>query len=117
MTPGLAVSRPEVSVLLSPSAFQQSISKTTASVVPSAPSEPPSTSAGAAELTQAPCSKTQLQETLIHLIKVQQGRQRSTGMLVKLNFSFSTLLCKVFKGTESLESFGWRIQELRCFPL
>lgn len=73
MSPGLAVPGPEISVLLSPSAFQQSINKTAASVVPPAPSEPSSTSAGAVEPAQAPCSKTQLQETLIHLIKVQQG--------------------------------------------
>lgn len=74
MSPGLAVPRPEVSVLLSPSAFQQSVSKTTAPVVPPAPIEPPSASA---EPIQAPCSKTQLQETLIHLIKVQQRLQKS----------------------------------------
>lgn len=72
MSPGLGVPGPEVSVLLSPSAFQQSINKTTAaaaSVVPPAPSEPSSTSVGAVEPPQAPCSKAQLQETLIHLIK------------------------------------------------
>ncbi|XP_051282793.1 mRNA-decapping enzyme 1A isoform X2 [Dicentrarchus labrax] len=71
MSPGLNVPGPEMSVLLSPSAFQQSINKTTAaaSVVPPSPSEPPSTSVGAIESPQAPCSKTQLQETLIHLIK------------------------------------------------
>lgn len=83
MSPGLAISRPEVSVLLSPSAFQQSMSKTTTSVVPSAPPEPSSTSVGAAELTQAPCSKTQLQETLIHLIKVQQGHQIQKAVVLE----------------------------------
>nr|XP_046252753.1 mRNA-decapping enzyme 1A [Scatophagus argus] len=68
MSPGLAVPGPVTSVLLSPSAFQQSINKTTAaaSVLPPAPSESSSTSV---EPPQAPCSKTQLQETLIHLIK------------------------------------------------
>ncbi|TKS77309.1 mRNA-decapping enzyme 1A [Collichthys lucidus] len=71
MSPGLAVQGSEISVLLSPSAFQQSVNKTTAaaSVVPPAPSEPSSTSVGAVELPRTPCSKTQLQETLIHLIK------------------------------------------------
>ncbi|XP_040920885.1 mRNA-decapping enzyme 1A isoform X2 [Toxotes jaculatrix] len=75
MSPGLAVPAPEISVLLSPSAFQQSISKATtaaaaaASVVLPAPSEASSTSVGAVEPPPAPCSKTQLQETLIHLIK------------------------------------------------
>lgn len=73
MSPGLALPGPEVSVLLSPSAFQQSISKTTATAAPSAPSEPSSTSVGSAEPIQAPCSKTHLQETLVHLIKVKQG--------------------------------------------
>ncbi|XP_035499895.2 mRNA-decapping enzyme 1A isoform X2 [Scophthalmus maximus] len=73
MSPGLAVPGPGISVLLSPSAFQQSSSKTSttaaASVVHPAPSEPSSGSVGAAEPPPAPCSKTQLQETLIHLIK------------------------------------------------
>ncbi|XP_070824980.1 mRNA-decapping enzyme 1A [Chaetodon trifascialis] len=69
MSPGLAVPGPEISVLLSPSAFQQSINKTAASVVPPGPSEPSSAPAGAVEPAQAPCSKTQLQEILIHLIK------------------------------------------------
>lgn len=75
MSPGLAVPGPEISVLLSPSAFQKSVNKTTAaaaSVVPPAPSEPSSTSVGAVEPPQAPCNKTQLQETLIHLIKVEK---------------------------------------------
>ncbi|XP_074500857.1 mRNA-decapping enzyme 1A [Sebastes fasciatus] len=71
MSPGLAVPGPPISVLLSPSAFQQSMSKTTAaaSVVPPAPSEPSCSSVGALEPPQAACSKTQLQDTLIHLIK------------------------------------------------
>ncbi|XP_040008071.1 mRNA-decapping enzyme 1A [Xiphias gladius] len=72
MSPGRAVPGPEISVLLSPSAFQQSINKTTtaaASVVLPAPSEPSSTSVAAAEPPPPPCSKAQLQETLIHLIK------------------------------------------------
>ncbi|XP_074538570.1 mRNA-decapping enzyme 1A [Halichoeres trimaculatus] len=67
MNPGAG----EMSVLLSPSAFQQSINKTTAasSGFPPAPSEPSSTSVGILEPQQASCSKTQLQETLIYLIK------------------------------------------------
>ncbi|XP_042348055.1 mRNA-decapping enzyme 1A [Plectropomus leopardus] len=71
MSPGLAVPGQPMSVLLSPSAFQQSVSKTTAaaSVVPPAPSKLSSTSVGALEPPQAACSKTQLQDTLIHLIK------------------------------------------------
>ncbi|XP_068589636.1 mRNA-decapping enzyme 1A [Cebidichthys violaceus] len=71
MSPGLAVPVLPISVLLSPSAFQQSINKTTAaaSVVPPAPAEPSCASVGASEPPQAACSKTQLQGTLIHLIK------------------------------------------------
>ena len=75
MAPGLVIGGPEVSVLLSPSAFQQSHSQKAASLVPPGPSEPPSTSVGATEASPPPCSKTQLQETLIHLIKVQKGHQ------------------------------------------
>ncbi|XP_075996427.1 mRNA-decapping enzyme 1A isoform X2 [Genypterus blacodes] len=69
MGPGLALPGPEMSVLLSPSAFQHSVSKGAgaASVVPPAP--PESFSTGGLEPPHAPCSKTQLQETLIHLIK------------------------------------------------
>ncbi|XP_034551945.1 mRNA-decapping enzyme 1A [Notolabrus celidotus] len=70
MNPGVAGPGAEISVLLSPSAFQQSINKTTAaSGFPPAPSEPSSTSGGIVEPPEAPCSKTQLQETLIYLIK------------------------------------------------
>ncbi|KAK5863303.1 hypothetical protein PBY51_000342 [Eleginops maclovinus] len=70
MSPGLAIPGPAISVLLSPSAFQQSFSKmTAASVAPPAPSDPSCLSSGALEPPQAACSKTQLQDTLIHLIK------------------------------------------------
>ncbi|XP_012732670.2 mRNA-decapping enzyme 1A [Fundulus heteroclitus] len=70
MSPGLAVPGSDASVLLSPSAFQQSMNKTTTiPAVPSAPPDPPSASGRPAEPLQAHCSKTQLQETLIHLIK------------------------------------------------
>ncbi|XP_068453583.1 mRNA-decapping enzyme 1A [Clinocottus analis] len=70
MSPGLAVPVSPISVLLSPSAFQQSISKTPAasSVLPPSPAEPSCASVGALE-PQAAYSKTQLQDTLIHLIK------------------------------------------------
>ncbi|XP_061841531.2 mRNA-decapping enzyme 1A [Nerophis lumbriciformis] len=70
MSPGLAIPRPDSSVLLSPSAFQQSLSKVAAAaVVPASPSEHLGTSVGSVEPPQHPCSKVQLQETLIHLIK------------------------------------------------
>ncbi|XP_010764181.1 mRNA-decapping enzyme 1A [Notothenia coriiceps] len=67
MSPGFAVPGPAFSLLLSPSAFQQSFSQTSAA--PPAPSEPSYPSSGALEPPQAACSKTQLQDTLIHLIK------------------------------------------------
>ncbi|XP_077371279.1 mRNA-decapping enzyme 1A [Festucalex cinctus] len=69
MSPGLAIPGSESSVLLSPSAFQQSLTKTTAAVVHPAPSELQTTSAGSLEATQPSCNKAQLQKTLIHLIK------------------------------------------------
>ncbi|XP_068997152.1 mRNA-decapping enzyme 1A isoform X2 [Embiotoca jacksoni] len=76
MSPGLAVPGSEISVLLSPSAFQQAINKTAAAAAAAAaavaspvPSEPSSASGGAVEPPPVPCSKTLLQETLIHLIK------------------------------------------------
>ncbi|XP_056131128.1 mRNA-decapping enzyme 1A [Lampris incognitus] len=85
MNPALVVSGlagPDMSVLLSPSAFQHSVTKTppelprmatgssaAASVVPPSPCDPSFNSTGSTEHIQTPCSKTQLQETLIHLIK------------------------------------------------
>uniref|UniRef100_A0AAQ4R4R3 5'-(N(7)-methylguanosine 5'-triphospho)-[mRNA] hydrolase n=1 Tax=Gasterosteus aculeatus aculeatus TaxID=481459 RepID=A0AAQ4R4R3_GASAC len=74
MSPGLAFPMPPISVLLSPSAFQQSVSKTpaAASVVPAGPAEPSCASVGASEAPQAACSKAQLQDALIHLIKNDQ---------------------------------------------
>ncbi|KAM9341917.1 LOW QUALITY PROTEIN: mRNA-decapping enzyme 1A [Pholidichthys leucotaenia] len=71
MSPGLAVPGLETSLLLSPSAFQQSINKTTgaSSVVPAVSSDPSAASWRATEPLAAPCTKSQLQETLIHLIK------------------------------------------------
>lgn len=75
MSSGLAVPGSEMSLLLSPSAFQQSINKAAAaaSVVLPAPSEPSFTSLGAVEPPSTVCSKKQLQETLIHLIKVMSS--------------------------------------------
>ncbi|XP_056897824.1 mRNA-decapping enzyme 1A isoform X3 [Takifugu flavidus] len=67
--PGLVVPQPEASVLLSPSVFQQSHGKSPPSAVAPAPPESSSTSVGGTDPATAPCSKTQLQETLIHLIK------------------------------------------------
>lgn len=72
MGPALSAPGSDINVLLSPSAFQQSTSRTAAATAvtsPPAASEPSSTSAGSVETPVAPCSKTQLQETLIHLIK------------------------------------------------
>lgn len=69
MSPALNAVGTEASLLLSPSVFQQSISK---------PSLPPSSSSSSSVHTEttptadtqpAPCTKTQLQDTLIHLIK------------------------------------------------
>ncbi|XP_047432732.1 mRNA-decapping enzyme 1A [Mugil cephalus] len=74
MSPGLAVPGSGISVLLSPSAFQQAINKKTAAAAaaaaaPPAPSESSSACGAAVEPPVIHCSKTQLQETLIHLIK------------------------------------------------
>lgn len=73
-----ALNAQETSLLLSPSVFQQSVSKAApAAVVPPVPStvhstvhsavHPEPTSTGDTQLM--PCSKAQLQETLVHLIK------------------------------------------------
>ncbi|XP_029013499.1 mRNA-decapping enzyme 1A [Betta splendens] len=72
MGSGLAVPGSEMSLLLSPSAFLQSMNKTTAAVasgVLPVSSEPTSTSLGAVDPPATVCSKKHLQETLIHLIK------------------------------------------------
>lgn len=71
MSPSLTVPGTEISLLLSPSAFQQSINKaaTGAPAHHSAPPEPSYPYAAGVEPQAAPCSKTQLQEILIHLIK------------------------------------------------
>uniref|UniRef100_A0A8C7YUZ9 5'-(N(7)-methylguanosine 5'-triphospho)-[mRNA] hydrolase n=1 Tax=Oryzias sinensis TaxID=183150 RepID=A0A8C7YUZ9_9TELE len=72
MSPGPAVPGSEISVLLSPSVFQQNVNKnptTAAPVVPPAASKTSSASGGALDSLPTACSRTQLQETLIHLIK------------------------------------------------
>ena len=84
MSPGLTVPGTDASLLLSPSAFQQTVNKSptvAAPVVPPGPAEPPSASGGPVEPLAVPCSKTQLQETLMHLIKVHQ-RHKTKGILV-----------------------------------
>uniref|UniRef100_A0A8C6VWP2 5'-(N(7)-methylguanosine 5'-triphospho)-[mRNA] hydrolase n=1 Tax=Nothobranchius furzeri TaxID=105023 RepID=A0A8C6VWP2_NOTFU len=68
VSPALAVPVSEMSVLLSPSVFQQTTNKSTsAPMVPPASSEASCASGRAVE--SLPFSKTQLQDTLIHLIK------------------------------------------------
>ncbi|XP_061622288.1 mRNA-decapping enzyme 1A isoform X1 [Phyllopteryx taeniolatus] len=69
MSPGLALSGSDSSVLLSPSAFQQSLNKTGSAVVPPPPAKLLSTTAGSLEPQQPSCNKARLQKTLIHLIK------------------------------------------------
>ncbi|XP_028308697.1 mRNA-decapping enzyme 1A [Gouania willdenowi] len=59
----------EVSVLLSPSVFQQSINKVPSVVPPHVSTEATPTCGAALEPPSASCSKAQLQETLIYLIK------------------------------------------------
>uniref|UniRef100_A0AAY5F5M9 5'-(N(7)-methylguanosine 5'-triphospho)-[mRNA] hydrolase n=1 Tax=Electrophorus electricus TaxID=8005 RepID=A0AAY5F5M9_ELEEL len=69
MKAGLVVPGEESSLLLSPSAFQQSTTKATElQRIPAPPSSPPA-SLGSRELPPAVYSKTQLQDVLIHLIK------------------------------------------------
>lgn len=66
---GPVVSGAELSVLLSPSAFQHSVTKSTELPRSVAPPSPPPTSSAGAETQQHPCNKNQLQETLIHLLQ------------------------------------------------
>ncbi|XP_029519929.1 mRNA-decapping enzyme 1A isoform X1 [Oncorhynchus nerka] len=66
---GASLTGAERSVLLSPSAFQHSVAKTTELQRHAAPPSPPAAATGAVEPPQSPCSRTQLQDTLIHLIK------------------------------------------------
>uniref|UniRef100_A0A1A8EL45 5'-(N(7)-methylguanosine 5'-triphospho)-[mRNA] hydrolase n=1 Tax=Nothobranchius korthausae TaxID=1143690 RepID=A0A1A8EL45_9TELE len=68
VSPALAVPVSEMSVLLSPSVFQQTTNKSTAApMVPPASSE--ASSASGRAVASLPFSKTQLQDTLVHLIK------------------------------------------------
>ncbi|CAB1329431.1 unnamed protein product [Coregonus sp. 'balchen'] len=66
---GTSLTAAEHSVLLSPSAFQHSVAKTTELQRQAAPPSPPPGATGAVEPPQPSCSRTQLQDTLIHLIK------------------------------------------------
>ncbi|XP_035597079.1 mRNA-decapping enzyme 1A isoform X1 [Oncorhynchus keta] len=66
---GASLTGAERSVLLSPSAFQHSVAKTTELQRHAAPPSPPAAATGAVEPPQSPCSRTQLQDTLIYLIK------------------------------------------------
>ncbi|KAL2103559.1 hypothetical protein ACEWY4_000427 [Coilia grayii] len=71
MKAGLVVPGTELSLLLSPSAFQHSISKTTETPRTQAPPSSPPANLGSAEQHPSPAilSKHQLQDTLVHLIK------------------------------------------------
>lgn len=98
MSPGHVIPGPEASLLLSPSAFQQSMNKTTTAAAPvvSPPSsEPSSASGGAAEPLPTPCSKIQLQETLIHLIKVHLYSQINTRFSVLVSLVYLLVLCQI----------------------
>ncbi|KAK6303649.1 hypothetical protein J4Q44_G00261030 [Coregonus suidteri] len=66
MKADLVVPGAEHSVLLSPSAFQHSVAKTTEV---QRQASPPPAATGVMELPQPPYNRTQLQDTLIHLIK------------------------------------------------
>lgn len=105
--PGLAVPRPENSVLLSPSVFQQSHNKSPPSAVPPAPSESSSSTTGVGtDPAKAPCSKTQLQETLIHLIKVGQGGKLLGWNTSKQKFYQCIILkCEHLKYSSSMNFF------------
>ncbi|XP_010896045.3 mRNA-decapping enzyme 1A [Esox lucius] len=63
--PGPSLAGSELSVLLSPSAFQQSVTKATE--LPRRAAPPPAVALG--ETAPPPCNRTQLQDTLLHLIK------------------------------------------------
>uniref|UniRef100_A0A4W5NJJ2 5'-(N(7)-methylguanosine 5'-triphospho)-[mRNA] hydrolase n=1 Tax=Hucho hucho TaxID=62062 RepID=A0A4W5NJJ2_9TELE len=66
---GASLTGAERSVLLSPSAFQHSVAKTTELQRQAAPPSPSPAATGAVEPPQPPCNRTQLQDTLVHLIK------------------------------------------------
>ncbi|XP_062314306.1 mRNA-decapping enzyme 1A isoform X2 [Osmerus eperlanus] len=66
---GPVVSGAELSVLMSPSAFQHSVAKAAERPRSGAPPTSPPSSSGGADNQPPPCNKSQLQETLIHLLK------------------------------------------------
>ncbi|XP_014001074.2 mRNA-decapping enzyme 1A isoform X2 [Salmo salar] len=66
---GASLTGAEHSVLLSPSAFQRSVAKPMELQRQAAPPSPPAAATEALEPPQSPCNRTQLQNTLIHLIK------------------------------------------------
>uniref|UniRef100_A0AAR2LRG6 5'-(N(7)-methylguanosine 5'-triphospho)-[mRNA] hydrolase n=1 Tax=Pygocentrus nattereri TaxID=42514 RepID=A0AAR2LRG6_PYGNA len=69
MKAGLVVPGEELSLLLSPSAFQQSTTKVTELQRSPAPPPSPPNTLGSGDLPSALYNKTQLQDVLIHLIK------------------------------------------------
>ncbi|XP_066500584.1 mRNA-decapping enzyme 1A [Hoplias malabaricus] len=69
MKAGLVVTEKESSLLLSPSVFQQSTTKTNELQRNPAPPPSPTNTLGSADLPSALYNKTQLQDVLIHLIK------------------------------------------------
>ncbi|XP_055788253.1 mRNA-decapping enzyme 1A-like isoform X1 [Salvelinus fontinalis] len=66
---GTSLTGTKHSILLSPSAFQHSVAKTTELQRKAAPPSPPPAATGVVELPQPSYNKIQLQDTLIHLIK------------------------------------------------
>lgn len=81
---GLVVPGVEPSLLLSPSVFQQSTTK--APELPRNPAPPPSppASLGAGELPSTVYSKAQLQDVLIHLIKVRSFNKHTYDLFIFL---------------------------------
>lgn len=66
---GTSLTGAKHSILLSPSAFQHSVAKTTEL---QRKASPPPTATGGVELPQPSYNRIQLQDTLIHLIKVER---------------------------------------------
>ncbi|CDQ56073.1 unnamed protein product [Oncorhynchus mykiss] len=66
---GTSLTGAKHSILLSPSAFQHSVAKTTDLQRKAAPPSPPPAATGVVELPQPSYNRIQLQDTLIHLIK------------------------------------------------
>ncbi|XP_020314683.1 mRNA-decapping enzyme 1A isoform X2 [Oncorhynchus kisutch] len=66
---GTSLTGAKHSILLSPSAFQHSVAKTTELQRKAAPPSPPPAATGVVELPQPSYNRIQLQDTLIHLIK------------------------------------------------